>query len=269
MAREAVRPLRGSAMVRAVRETGVTSDFTGERLLGEAADFRVDLERHLAAYRFARERAEGRSVLDAGCGEGYGAALLASVARRVLGVDRSEATAVAAARHQAPGLEFRAFDLERLAALGERFELVVSFQVIEHLPDPRGFLRALAACAAPGGEIIVTTPNRLMSVSENPYHLREWTAPERLALAAPVLPGSRVLGVHGSERVLAYERARGEAVRRWLRWDPLGLRRLLPGVVVREVFPRLARLVRRRLDADGLMAAIGAADFTIGGEDLE
>ena len=115
----------------------------------------------------------------------------------------------------------------------------------------------------------MTTPNRLMSVSENPYHLREWTAPELLALAAPVLPGVEVLGVHGSERVLAYERARGAAVRRWLRWDPLGLRRLLPGVVVREVFPRLARLVRRRLDADGLMAAIGAADFTIGGEDLE
>jgi len=256
-------------MVRAVRETGVTSDFTGERLLGEAADFRVDLERHLAAYRFARERAEGRSVLDAGCGEGYGAALLASVARRVLGVDRSEATAVAAARHQAPGLEFRAFDLERLAALGERFELVVSFQVIEHLPDPLGFLRALAACAAPGGEIIVTTPNRLMSVSENPYHLREWTALELRALAEPVLPGSRVLGVHGSERVLAYERARGAQVRRILRLDPLGLRRLLPGFVVRTVFPRLAQMVRHRLRAGDALPAVGPEDFSVREDGLD
>jgi len=129
-------------------------------------------------------------VLDAGSGEGYGAALLAEVAARVVGIDRAEAVRVAAARHRAPGLEFRAHDLERLGALGERFDLVVSFQVIEHVRDPVGFLRALARL---GGALVVTTPNRLMSVSENPYHLREWTATELLALAAPVVPGARLL----------------------------------------------------------------------------
>jgi len=242
--------------------------FTGERLPGAAGDFAVDLERHLAAYRFARERARGRTVLDAGCGEGYGAALLAETADRVVGVDRDEAIRVAAARHPGSRLQFRAADLERLT-LGERFDLVVSFQVIEHLPDPAGFLRALAACTAPGGELIVTTPNRLMSVSENPYHLREWTAPELATLAAPVLPGVRVLGVHASARVLAYERARGEQVRRLLRWDPLGLRRLLPGFVVRTVFPRLASLVRRRLRSGDGLPDVGPTDFTVHGERLD
>jgi SAM-dependent methyltransferase len=246
--------------------TGPT--FTGERLPGEGGDFAVDLERHLAAYRFAAARAGARSVLDAGCGEGYGAALLADVARRVVGVDRPEAIA-AAGRHARPGLEFRTLDLERPQTLGERFELVVSFQVIEHLPDPVGFLRGLAACVAPGGELIVTTPNRLMSVSENPYHLREWTAPELGALAAPVLPGVQVLGVHASERVLAYERARGEQVRRILRLDPLNLRRLLPGFVVKSVFPRLARVVRRRLRAGPAAAVVGPDDFTVHGERLD
>ena len=158
--------------------------FTGERLPAADADFAVDRERHLAAYRFARAHAAGRAVLDAGSGEGYGAALLAEVAARVVGIDRPEAVRVAAARHRAPGLEFRAHELERLGALGERFDLVVSFQVIEHVRDPVGFLRALARC---GGALVVTTPNRLMSVSENPYHLREWTAAEVLALAAPVV----------------------------------------------------------------------------------
>src|SRR5216110_2517586 len=78
------------------------------------------------------------------------------------------------------------------------------------------------------GVVTTSAPNRLMSVSENPYHLREWTATELLALAAPVVPGARLLGVHGSARVLARERARGEEVRRLLGWDPLGLRRLVP-----------------------------------------
>jgi SAM-dependent methyltransferase len=206
-------------------------------------------------------------VLDAGCGEGYGAALVAEVAARVVGVDRPDAIRVASARHRSSRLEFRAHDLERLDALG-RFDLVLSFQVIEHVPDPVGFLRGLAARMATGGGLVVTTPNRLMSVSENPYHLREWTAPELLALAAPVLPGVAILGVHGSDRVLAWERARGAEVRRLLRWDPLGLRRWLPAAVVRDAFPRLARLVRRRLRTDGAAAA-GPADFTIAADRLD
>jgi SAM-dependent methyltransferase len=243
--------------------------FTGERLPGGGdPEFGVDLERHLAAYRWAAARVEGRTVLDAGCGEGYGAAHLAATARHVLGVDRAEAIAIAAARHAGPRLAFRAADLERLE-LDERFDLVVSFQVIEHLPDPVGFLRALAACVAPGGELIVTTPNRLMSVSENPYHLREWTAPELAALAARVLPGARVLGMHGSARILAYERARGEQVQRMLRLDPLGLRHRLPGFVVRGVFPRLARLVRRRLRTQAALPTVGPDDFQVRDDDLE
>lgn len=242
--------------------------FSGERLPGDAGDFAVDLARHLAAYRFAAGRARGRAVLDAGCGEGYGASLIAGVATRVLGVDRPEAVATAARRHARPGLEFRPLDLTRLDTFGEQFDLVVSFQVIEHVVDPVGYLRALAGRVRPGGELIVTTPNRLMSVSENPYHLREWTAPELLELAAPVIPGVTLLGVHGSDRVLAYEHARGGQVRRVLRWDPLGLRRLLPEVVVRTAFPRLARLVRRRLREGGAPAA-DASDFSVGPEQLD
>src|SRR2546428_3910872 len=196
----------------------MSEGFTGERLSEVDGEFGVDLERRLAADRFAGARAAGRSVLDAGCGEGYGAALLAETAARVVGVDRTEAIAIARARHARPGLEFRAVDLERLSALGERFDLVVSFQVIEHLRDPVGFIGALVAA---GGALIVTTPNRLASVSENPYHLREWTAAELLALAAPVVPGVRILGVPGPARVLAWGGAPGEGVRRLLPFGPL------------------------------------------------
>jgi SAM-dependent methyltransferase len=245
-------------------------EFTGERLPGGGEqEFAVDMQRHLAAYRYAATLAAGRSVLDAGCGEGYGTAMLARVASRALGIDRPAVAAAAAARHAGSGAAYEGVDLERLAGLGRRFELVVSFQVIEHVIDPVGYLRALAACTAPGGTLVVTTPNRLMSVSENPYHLREWTAPELRALAAPVLPGVEVLGVHGSERVRAYERARGEQVQRILRLDPLGLRRLVPAVVIERVFPVLAKLVRRRVATGGAMPTVGPDDFTVGGDDIE
>jgi SAM-dependent methyltransferase len=187
----------------------------------------------------------------------------------VVGVDREEPLAAARGRYRAATLEFRALELMQLATLGERFDLVVSFQVIEHLPDPSGFLRGLADRVAPGGTLIVTTPNRLMSVSENPYHLREWTAPELLELARAVIPDARVLGMHGSPPVLAYERARGEQVQRILRLDPLGLRRLVPTAVVHFAFSRLARLVRRRVGAGSALPSVGAADFSVGGDDLD
>jgi len=248
-------------------ETGV---YTGERLSGDGdPEFAVDMERHLAAYRFATACAAGRTVLDAGCGEGYGAALLAQAATRVVGLDRVEAVQTARARHALSNLEYRAHDLERLGTLGERFDVVLSFQVIEHLVDPTGFLAGLVGCVAPGGTLLVTTPNRLMSVSENPYHLREWTAAELQALAAPVVPGARVRGVHGSPRVLAYERARGEQVQRILRLDRFGLRRLLPETIVKQVFPRLARLVRRRIGRSGGLHGVGADDFTVRDDDLD
>lgn len=249
--------------------TTTTDTFTGERLPGGGdVEFGIDMERHLAAYRWAALRATGKSVLDAGCGEGYGAAFLSQTAARVLACDRAEAIAIASTRYREPRLGFRAIDLMQLPSLGERFALVVSFQVIEHVPDPVGFLGALKACVAPGGTLVVTTPNRLMSVSENPYHLREWTAPELEALAAPVLPGVRVLGMNVSERVLAYERARGEQVQRILRLDPLGLRKLIPEAVVRVLFARLARLVRRRVGATGALPEVGPDDFSVRDDDL-
>src|SRR5207244_4909812 len=74
--------------------------FTGERLPGVDGDFAVDRERHLAAYRFARAHAAARAVLDAGCGEGYGTALLAEAAARAAGTDRPEAEPVARAPHR-------------------------------------------------------------------------------------------------------------------------------------------------------------------------
>lgn len=248
--------------------TGAT--FTGERLPGGGDPlFSIDLERHLAAYRWAAGLAAGRSVLDAGCGEGYGTRLLADAAASVLGVDRPEPVTTARARYRRENLAYEVVDLTRLDALGRRFDVVLSFQVIEHVEDPVDYLSALAAAVAPGGTLVVTTPNRLMSVGENPYHLREWTAPELLELARPVLPSARMLGVHGSARVLDYERARGEQIARILRLDPLGVRHFLPAALVHRVFPKLASLVRRRVAGGAALPAVDETDFRVGEGDME
>jgi len=231
------------------RERG--RSFTGERLPDDDPRFRADLARHLAAYHLARRYCTGKLVLDAGCGEGYGAALLAGVARRVVGVDRSLLALAHARRQQArPNLEFVCADLERLGALSERFGVVCNFQVIEHLREPSGLLRAFAEHLADDGQLILTTPNRLMSFSENPYHAREYTAEELAELLRRFFSRVDIHGVAGSAKVTAYEASRRRQVERLLRLDPLGLRRLLPEPVVRWAFARLARIVRKRVAGD-------------------
>lgn len=220
---------------------------TGERP-GRGHGFAYDEARHLAAYLFARELARDRTVLDAGCGEGFGTVLLAETARRVTGIDYSPAAvAAASAAYQHPNLEFRHVDVYALPRLDLRFDVITNFQVIEHLADPAAFLTAVRAALQPDGVLVLTTPNRLMTASENPYHLREYTADELTALLRPIFSRIEMRSMMGNAAVMAFEAARARQVQQILRLDPLGLRHRLPQGLVRFAFGKLSVLVRRRV----------------------
>jgi 2-polyprenyl-3-methyl-5-hydroxy-6-metoxy-1,4-benzoquinol methylase len=242
--------------------------FTGERP-GRGPTFAYDEARHLAAYRYAARLAAGKRVVDAGCGEGFGTQLLADVAASVVGLDYS-AAAIAhcrtAWRH--PNLTFQQSDLTRPGSVAGTFDLVLNFQVVEHIRDPLPFLRGLRALLAPAGQVLLTTPNRLMSFSENPYHIREYSAEELANLLAPVFGRVTILGMHGNATVREFDRRRAQAVGRILRLDPLGLRHRLPRTVVNFAFARLAVLVRRRAGGTAGAPTISPDDFHVSAEGL-
>lgn len=225
--------------------------FTGERLVADDPLFAADIARHLFAYRFARQRVAGKTVLDAGCGDGYGTHLLAEAAATALGADRNTDTiAVARRRYQRPNLRYEVSELGALEGLGQRFDVVCNFQVLEHLPDPMPFLRQARAVLEPGGELILTTPNRAMTVIEIPYHVHEYEADELRRLLAGVFARVEVRGVTPDERAMAYERTRIANAQRILRLDPLNLRRLIPSSLIEMVYPHLAKLVRRNVQRE-------------------
>jgi SAM-dependent methyltransferase len=193
---------------------------TGERTLPGIPDEAYWFARHEVAYRLAAELASGRTVLDAGCGEGYGLEILAAAgALRVIGADLDEHVVEHVRRTYAPRrpdtIEAVACELMSLPLADDEVDLTVSFQVIEHLHDIPGYLASLRRVTRPGGAVVIATPNRLTftpgsDTPINPFHTREFTAVELEAeLEAAGLEVTEVLGVHHGARIRSVERVTG------------------------------------------------------------
>lgn len=158
--------------------------FTGERYTSSISG--PIRSQHHHRYLFASRFCEGRDVLDIACGEGYGSALLASLARSVVGVDiDAGAVGFAARNYVAPNLVFRQGDAGRIEDC-ERFDVIVSFETIEHLAEHEAFLKGLKQALRPGGLLILSSPDRDVYTDvdsyKNKYHLKELNRTEFKAL---------------------------------------------------------------------------------------
>ncbi len=134
---------------------------------------------HLHRYAWAREHVSGLDVLDLGSGEGLGASILSGVARSVIGVDvDKEAVAHAASNYGSSTLQFIVDDARTAESVAtESVDVVVAFEVIEHVTDQDAVLATIARVLRPGGMVFLSTPNRLLYRTEaegpNPFHERE------------------------------------------------------------------------------------------------
>jgi SAM-dependent methyltransferase len=170
------------------------AEFTGERLIPGEVD--VDLlNEHMARYTFASRLARGKRVLDAGCGAGYGSAELARTAERVTGVDvAAEAVEYARRNYEAANLSFEQASCTALPFADGSFDLVVGFEVIEHLEDWQTFLKEVLRVLTPTGQFIVSTPNKLYYTESrgdqgaNPFHVHEFEFEEFRSELQAVFP---------------------------------------------------------------------------------
>jgi len=173
--------------------------FTGERYTPECVrEIRYE---HLHRYAFARPLARGRRVLDAACGEGYGSAMLADGHNTVLGLDIA-GDAVAHARRRyghTAGLRFEQADVTALDHLPDAsIDLICSFETLEHVEAQERMLDGFARLLAPGGLLLVSTPDRRVYSDiagfRNEYHVRELYRDEFEAMLAARFPQRRLFG---------------------------------------------------------------------------
>jgi 2-polyprenyl-3-methyl-5-hydroxy-6-metoxy-1,4-benzoquinol methylase len=159
-------------------------DWTGERALPWIDDLQVVYE-HYHRYVLCRPWVSGKDVLDLGCGEGYGADLLARTARSVRGLDLShETVAHATARYGRPGLSFTQGSMTDAASVQpDSCDVVVCFEALEHVVEHDELVAVVRKALRPGGLFVTSTPERVAYNHErtgggNPHHVRELTRPE-------------------------------------------------------------------------------------------
>jgi len=158
-------------------------EFTGERVVPGLVDENLFNE-HVARYRFAARFADRAIVLDAGCGTGYGARELTNAAS-VAGIDTSaEALLLARREFGGPHVGFLRAACEALPFRDASFDLVVAFEVIEHLEHWQQLLTEAKRVLRPAGVLLVSTPNKAWytesraKAGPNPYHVHEFDSAE-------------------------------------------------------------------------------------------
>ncbi|MEO8100386.1 MAG: methyltransferase domain-containing protein [Acidobacteriota bacterium] len=173
------------------------SEFTGERVIpGQVED---DLwAEHIARYAFAARFAAGKRVLDVGCGTGYGTAELAKSAAEATGVDISSDAIDYAASHYS-AVRFALHSAAELPFADGSFDLITSFELIEHLSDWRGLLQQARRVLQPAGLFIVSTPNKSYYAEArgksgpNPFHEHEFEYDEFRAALGEFFPHVKLL----------------------------------------------------------------------------
>jgi 2-polyprenyl-3-methyl-5-hydroxy-6-metoxy-1,4-benzoquinol methylase len=234
---------------------------TGERTLPGIEQEAYWFSRHDAAYRWVVDHLGGpladAVVVEAGCGEGYGAQRLRQAgARLVAGIDY-DADSCAHAASSYPGVRVVRANLAQPPLRPASADVVVSMQVLEHLWDPRGFLAACRGAQPDGGTVVVTTPNRLTfspgigrgERPTNPFHAEEFDAEQlRAMLAGAGYRDIRMRCVRHGERLLRWEATHGSLVAAQV------------DAVRTGVWPA---------DLTAMVASVTAEDFEVDDEDVD
>lgn len=220
-------------------------DSVGERTDPNVVWMLPTFFQHQKVYEFCKRLAKGKTVLELGCGSGLGAFEISKVAKEVLAVDiHSQSIAKAKEIYQRRNLKFECFDVTKFKT-SKKFDLVVSFQVIEHLEKPEDFLLNVKSLMKKKGFFLLSTPNRLtQSFNENPYHIREYSKKELEEILSRFFSKVFFYGLHGSPRAKKYENDRRKKVLEVLRLDFLKIRNILPRRIKIFFFEFFVRLVR-------------------------
>jgi len=220
-------------------------------------------QRLLKAYYLAKDHVKG-NMLEIGCGEGRGVALLHSYVDAFTGIDKI-AEVINRLSSSYPEATFKQTVIPPLDFPDQSFDSIISFQVIEHIKDDKTYLEEIARVLKPGGVALLTTPNIKMSLSRNPWHIREYTATQLTDLCSNYFSNVRMLGITGNDKVMEYYAQNKVSVNKLMRFDFLDLQHRLPAFMLKWPYEFMNRLNRNKLQTtdNSLVASITHEDYIV------
>jgi len=203
-------------------------------------------QRLLKPYTIVKEEISG-NVLELGCGEGRGIEMILPKVDSFLGLDKIDEV-IQNLTERFPGGQFMQSIFPPVDILESGiFDFIISFQVIEHVREDRFFLEEIYRLLRPGGLAILTTPNIKMSLSRNPWHVREYTAKELTELSKSIFDKVISKGISGNQKVMRYHEDNRKSVEKIMRFDVLNLQHRLPGFLLKLPYELLNRMNRNTL----------------------
>lgn len=202
-------------------------------------------------------------ILEIGTGAGRGVEVLSKVASHYIGIDKN-APLLAELQQKYPNYQFIDMFIPPLKGIDDNsVDTIVTFQVIEHIEDDHAFLKEAHRVLKPGGKIYLTTPNRLMSLTRNPWHTREYLGMELKNLMLKYFNKVDAQGIHGNEKVNAYYAENKKSVEKITRFDVFNLQYKLPRWMLQVPYDIANRISRNMLlkSNSGLTTGIGTDDF--------
>lgn len=237
-----------------------TTEITSDRIVSDNPVH----QRLLMPYYYVRDMIHG-DLIEPGCGEGRGIPVVHPFVDTYLGIDKNDEV-INSLKHKFPGCRFEQMHFPPMKGMADQsFDSCISFQVIEHIKDDLLFIKEIYRVLKPGGTAVITTPNRKMSLTRNPWHVREYLAGELRSLVSQVFPGVKLMGITGNDKVMEYYEENRRSVQKITRFDFLNLQYRLPAALLRIPYDLMNRLNRNRLKNSntGLVNGITYEDYLI------
>jgi 2-polyprenyl-3-methyl-5-hydroxy-6-metoxy-1,4-benzoquinol methylase len=174
-----------------MQQSQAATEFTGEYFIPGRSGKRIQAD-HLERYKFAARYAQGKSVLDIACGEGYSATMIvAAGATSYDGVDINQNLTIYANKKYGSNIIcYYTSDISSFDS-GRRYDLITCFETIEHVPNYKSALLNLHKLLKPDGLLLISSPNRVITSPncnsfadkpENKFHTQEFTPDELLEM---------------------------------------------------------------------------------------
>ncbi|WP_430409048.1 class I SAM-dependent methyltransferase [Kordia sp.] len=203
-------------------------------------------QRTLKAYHLVAPFIHG-NVLEIGCGEGYGVELLYKNAAALTLIDKSPYTAETI-KEKYPKATIIQERIPPLTQLKDNsFDVIVSFQVIEHIKDATLYLEEIRRVLKPSGKAYISTPNALKTIARNPWHYKEYTFENLSNLFEKTFSTYTIQAIKGNGKTDAYYEKNQKSVHRFLRYDVFKLEHKIPSWLLQIPYEIANRMNRKKL----------------------